>query len=112
MPAWVLPALKAVAPHIGTIVSAARPVFTHLRGDPAGPSVAELTGQIAELQQAADRNAQHIQALAEQLQQTVLALEEVARQGQDEIRRLRRWCAFCAATAGAALLSAALAWWG
>ena len=28
MPSWLIPALKAVLPHVGTIVDAARPVFT------------------------------------------------------------------------------------
>ncbi len=28
MPAWLIPALKAVLPHVGSIVSAAAPVFT------------------------------------------------------------------------------------
>ena len=33
MPAWLLPALKAVLPHIGTIISAAAPVFTRKNAD-------------------------------------------------------------------------------
>jgi len=29
MAAWLLPALKAVLPHVGTLINVAAPVFTH-----------------------------------------------------------------------------------
>src|SRR6266700_2707865 len=74
MPAWLLPALKAVLPHIGTIISAAAPVFTR-KADVANQALL-LQQQITELQSAASQNAAHVKELAEQLQNTVAALEQ------------------------------------
>jgi hypothetical protein len=35
MAGWLVPALKAVLPHVGTIIAAAGPVFTKRAVDPA-----------------------------------------------------------------------------
>jgi hypothetical protein len=78
MPAWLLPALKAVLPHIGTIISAAAPVFTRKNADAVA---------ITELQSAASQNAAHIKELAEQLQSTVAALEQAASIAEAKLRR-------------------------
>ncbi len=78
MPAWLLPALKAVLPHIGTIISAAAPVFTRKNADAVA---------IAELQSAASQNAANVKELAEQLQNTVAALEEAASIAEAKLRR-------------------------
>jgi hypothetical protein len=99
MAAWLLPALKAVLPHVGAIISAAAPVFTRKRGE-AAASQSLLQEQIAELQAAASQNSTHIRELAGQLQSTVAALEQAAEAADS---RLRRVLALCAA---AALLSA------
>jgi hypothetical protein len=75
MAVWLIPALKAVLPHIGTILSVAVPVFTKRNAD-ADASQALLQQQITELQAAASQNALHIKELAAQLQSTVAALEQ------------------------------------
>jgi hypothetical protein len=88
---WVIPALKAVLPHLGTIVAAATPVFTTLRsGAATGP--AALQQQIAERQSAVSQNAAHIRELAEPLQGTVTALEKGAASVEAKLRQARLLC--------------------
>lgn len=77
MAVWFIPALKAILPHIGTIVSAAVPVFTK-KNAAAAANQTLLQQQIIELQAAASQNALHIKELAAQLQSTVAALEQAA----------------------------------
>jgi len=77
MAVWLIPALKAVLPHIGTILSVAVPVFTKKSAD-AVANQTLLQQQIIELQSAASQNALHIKELAAQLQNTVAALEQAA----------------------------------
>ena len=102
MAAWLIPALKAVLPHIGSIISAATPVFTGKRGESAANQAALLQQQIAELQSAASQNAAHVKELAAQLESTVTALEKLAELAD---ARLRRTAALCVA----AILVAAVA---
>ncbi len=85
MAAWLIPALKLVLPHIGTIVSVAAPVFTKKKAE-AAASQALMQQQIAELQQAASENAALIKELAAQLQTTVTALEEAADIAEAKLR--------------------------
>src|SRR5437879_13869892 len=92
MPAWLIPALKAVLPHIGTIISAAAPVFTRRNADAVA---------ITELQSAASQNAAHIKELAEQLQSTVAAVEQAASIAEAKLRRALLLCV--AATAISAI---------
>lgn len=87
MPAWLIPALKAVLPHVGTIVSVAAPAFTRKKADAADNQAALLQQQIAELQTAATQNAKHIRELAEQLQAMVTALEQAAAMAETRHRR-------------------------
>src|SRR3979490_2495188 len=87
MPAWLIPALKAVLPHIGTIISAAAPVFTRKNADAVANQALLLQQQITELQSAASQNAAHIKELAEQLQSTVAALEQAASIAEAKLRR-------------------------
>jgi hypothetical protein len=76
MATWLIPALKAVLPHIGTIISATAPAFTK-KGAEATPDQTHLwQKQISELQSAASQNATHVKELAEQLQTTVAAIEQ------------------------------------
>ncbi len=75
MTTWLIPALKAVLPHIGTIIATAGPVFTKKETETT-PAV--LQKQISELQAAAAQNAMHVKELAEQLQRTVAAIEQAA----------------------------------
>jgi hypothetical protein len=87
MPAWLIPALKAVLPHVGTIVSVAAPAFTRMRsGATDNPDTVQK--QIAELQAAASQNAENIRELAAQLQNTVKALEQAAVIAEARQRRL------------------------
>jgi len=87
MPAWLIPALKAVLPHVGTIVSVAAPAFTKMRGG-ATDNPATMQQQIAELQAAASQNAENIRELAAQLQVTVKALEQAAAIAEARQQRL------------------------
>lgn len=88
MAAWLIPALKAVLPHVGTIISAAAPVFTKRQGD-AGNEQPLLQQQITELQNAASQNAAHVKDLAAQFQRTVAALEEAAAAAEFRLRQMK-----------------------
>lgn len=112
MASWIIPALKAVLPHVGTIMSAAKPMFTKPRYD------AELDGlsdnapveqQIAELQAVAAQNDAHIRELAEQLQSTVAALQDAAQVADAKAQRMARICytamAFSVCAAGVSLIA-------
>lgn len=106
MAAWLIPALKAVLPHVGTIVSAAAPVFTKKSDETAANQALLLQQQITELQAAASQNATHVRELAEQLQSTVAALEQGATMAE---ARLRRALVFCAAAIGVSALALVVA---
>lgn len=85
MPAWFLPAVKLILPHVGNIVAAAKPAFTRRREAADQTTVQQ---QIAELQAAATENAALVKELAEQLQLTVTALEQAATVTQERVKRL------------------------
>lgn len=87
MAVWLAPALKAVLPHLGTIVSAVAPVFTRKKSDAAANQMHLLQEQIAELQAAASQNTAYIKELAAQLQTTIKALEQTAAIAETKIRR-------------------------
>ena len=78
MATWLIPALKAVLPHIGTIISATGPAFTKKSTEATPDQTQLLQKQISELQLAASQNAKHVKELAEQLQSTVAAIEQAA----------------------------------
>lgn len=78
MVTWLVPALKAILPHIGTIISATAPAFTKKGSAPTTDQTQLLQQQISELQAAASQNATHVKELAEQLQRTVAAIEQAA----------------------------------
>jgi hypothetical protein len=89
MAGWLIPALKAVLPHVGDIVAAAKPVFTKKKPDtPAAEAL-----QIAELQAAVTQNAEHVRELAAQLQSTVAAIEKGAEIAESRLRRAVLFCA-------------------
>ena len=88
--ALLIPVLRAVLPHLGTILSAASPAFSSRTADP----------QIAELRAAVSDNAAHTKELAEQLERTVTALDETARVAESRLR-VALWMA-----AGALVVSA------
>lgn len=108
MAGWVLPALKAILPHVGTIVEAAKPVFRRSGGSGEGKPAADE--QIAELQAAVTQNADHIKALAEQLRKTVTVLEQEAETTRATLKRAYRFggAAFVLALAAAAVALYAL----
>ncbi len=92
MPAWLIPALKAVLPHVGTIVSAAAPVFTRKSADVAANQTMLLQQQITELQAAASENDAHIKELAAQIANTVAALENGASISERRHKRILVLC--------------------
>jgi hypothetical protein len=106
MAAWLIPALKAVLPHVGTIISAASPVFTKKRTDAPADQTALLQQQISELQSAVSQNAANIKDLAAQLQSTVAALEQAALTAQADLRRTRLLCVASVAMSAIALCAA------
>lgn len=91
MAAWFLPALKAVLPHVGTIIAMAKPVFTKKTAEAANQAQL-LQQQIGELQSAAAQNADNIKALAEQVQGTVSALHQAAAIAETRLRRAYLLC--------------------
>jgi len=96
--AWFGPVVRAVLPYIGSIVAASLPVFTRKSEDSAdAPKL--LKRQIAELQHAASKNAEHIKELAEQVQKTVTALEK----GAAAAEKAHKWA--MALSIGAIVLS-------
>ena len=70
--------LKSVLPYVGTIVSAAAPVFTKKSADAAANQALLQQQQITELQAAASGNDAHIKELALQMQNTLGVLEKAA----------------------------------
>ena len=92
MASWLIPALKAVLPRVGSIISAASPAFTKKKADAANPG-ALLQQQISELQAAASQNAANIKELAAQLQSTVAALEQAATAAEVNLKQTKVYCA-------------------
>jgi len=84
---WWLPALKAVLPHVGSILDAAKPVFTRKTAEGPTESVQLLQQQVAELQAAVSQNAANVRELAAQLQGTVAAIEKAAVAADENLRR-------------------------
>jgi uncharacterized protein YlxW (UPF0749 family) len=103
MAAWLIPALKLVLPHVGTIFSAAAPVFTRKKPDEAESQATLLQQQITELQTAASQNAAHIKELAAQLQTTVAALEQAAEVAEARLRNTVIVCVVAVLVSAAAL---------
>lgn len=109
MAGWLIPALKAVIPHVGDILSAAKPVFTKKKPEAAANSADLLQQQIAELQSVASQQSSHIKELAAQLENTVAALETAAEVAEARLRRVLIFTALSAAFSVAALGVAFLA---
>jgi hypothetical protein len=110
MPSWLIPALKAVLPHVGDIVSAAKPVFTRKKVETPVAGADVLQQQIAELQAAAAQNAEHVRELAEQLQTTVAALQTSAALAESRLRRATLSAVVAVSASLAALLIAAVSY--
>lgn len=106
MPGWFVPVLKAVLPHVGTIVSASVPAFTKRKAAEPVDQTRLLQQQIEELQTAAAQNATHLRDLAEQLQRTVSAIEQAGAAADAKVRRLQTLATAALAAAGVALVVA------
>jgi multidrug resistance efflux pump len=102
MASWIIPALKAVLPHVKTIYDTAAPVFTRKKAETVPDPTLLLQQQISELQSAAAQSTAHVKELAAQLQSTVAALQEGATLAEHRLRRVT----IIAALAGAFSLSA------
>ena len=105
MPTWLVPVLKAVLPHMGTILSAAAPVFTKRSVASSSDQASMLQQQIDELQAATIRNDAHIKELAGEIRTTLEALEHAVALTE---RRYRRILSVCLATAVVAIVSMGL----
>lgn|SRR5690625_2933387 len=83
----VLPIIKAVAPYIAQVATAAIPAFTSkpeaVKVDPV------LSQQIEELQTAATQNAQSVHVLAENLQQMMQEVERAAQEAKKQAAAYR-----------------------
>jgi hypothetical protein len=106
MASWIIPALRAVLPHVKTIYDTAAPVFTKKKADAERDPTVLLQQQIAELQSAAAQNTSHVKELAAQLQSTVAALQEAAQLAEHRLRRVTIIAAVAAALSVVALLAA------
>ena len=100
---WLIPALKAVIPHVGDILSAAKPAFTRRKPEAAANTPELESQQIAELQSAVSQQAAHIKELAAQLENTVAALEKAAERAEGRLRRVLIFSALAVAFSLAAL---------
>ncbi|MGE0471872.1 MAG: hypothetical protein AB7L09_13940 [Nitrospira sp.] len=92
MLAWLFPALKAVLPHVGTILSAAAPVFTKKSADAASNQTSMLQEQVTELQAVVAKNDTHIKDLAMQMRTTLEALEQGAALAERRYQRILTMC--------------------
>ena len=92
MSSWLIPVLKSVLPYVGTIVSAAAPVFTRKNAEAAAGQAVLQQQQITELQAAASENDAHIKALAIQMQNTLEALEKSAALAEKRHQRITVLC--------------------
>ena len=89
MAAW-LATTKLLLPIVTEIVSSALPAFTARKDQQKAADV--VTQQITELQTAVTRNAESVQAIATQLQQTVSAIEHDAALLGRKLRRMQIIC--------------------
>ena len=102
MPAWLIPALKAVLPHLGTIVSATSPAFT--RKSASSDELELLHQQIMELQAAATANDAHIKEVAREIKSAIERLEDAAAIAESRYRRML-WLAMAALVTGLTALA-------
>jgi hypothetical protein len=101
MVAW-LPAFKTILPYVTQIVTLAVPAFT-TKND-AGASQEVVSKQIAELQDAATRNAEAVKVLASQLQKAITDIETGAARLEKELHKTRQLCLVAITVSGIAIL--------
>jgi len=95
--------IKAVAPYIAQVATAAIPAFTSK--PEAAKSDQVVAKQIQELQEAATQNAQSIHILAEKLQQAIQSIESA---GQDAQRQISSYKVMIAGSLGLSAVSLAI----
>lgn len=109
MAPW-LPTVKIVLPYLTQIVTAAIPAFTRKAAQNASDDVSRR--QIAELQDAATRNAESIKTLASQMQQMVQGLDTASTRIEKRVRATL-WLAITAVALSLAAVGLSLyAWLG
>lgn len=106
MPVTWMTAISAALPYIESVAKLALPVFKQRQSDKEAADTQQK--QIEELQTAVTHNAEHVRALAQQLQTTVTALEQAGLQLAEAQRKQQRWAAL-ALSLGAVALVLALA---
>ena len=79
--------MKAIIPHVGTIIGAAAPVFTRKNAEKEADPLVLIGKQIAELQSAAAKTTSDTKELASQLQGVVTTLEKAAVETDARLRR-------------------------
>ena len=104
MPVTWMTAIGAALPYIESVAKIALPVFKQRKSDKEAADSQQK--QIEELQTAVTHNAEHVRALAQQLQTTVTALEQAGLQLAEAQRRQQRWAALALALGIVALLLA------
>lgn len=104
MAAW-FSVVRAILPHVSTIVSAAVPAFTRYKAGHVNDADL-LQQQISELQNASAQNTALIKDLAEQLRDTLAALQQATVASEKKAQELMRlvWAAI-----GVAVIAAVLA---
>ncbi len=111
--AWFMPAVKVILPYLSPILGAALPVFSSRKGDEAAAAQASLVQQqITELQTATSQNAAHVKELAEQLRNTVAALEQGAAIADARLKRISALCIAAIAVSIVALCVSGIALFG
>jgi ferric-dicitrate binding protein FerR (iron transport regulator) len=101
MPAAWITAIGTALPYIESVAKIALPAFKQRKSDKEAVDLQQK--QIEELQTAVTHNAEHVRALAQQLQTALGALEQASVQLAAAQRRQRRLSLVALALAGAAL---------
>ena len=107
MPATWMTAIGAALPYIESVAKLALPVFKQRKSDKEAAESQQR--QIEELQTAVTHNAEHVRALAQQLQTTMTALEQAGLQIAQAQRRVQRWAQLALALGAGALVLAVVA---
>ena len=100
-------AIGAALPYIESVAKLALPVFKQRKSDKEAAESQQR--QIEELQTAVTHNAEHVRALAQQLQTTMTALEQAGIQLAQAQRRVQRWALLALALGAGALVLAVVA---
>jgi sensor c-di-GMP phosphodiesterase-like protein len=97
-------AIGAALPYIESVAKLALPVFKQRKSDKEAADTQQK--QIEELQTAVTHNAEHVRALAQQLQTTVTALEQAGLQLAEAQHKQQRWAALALGLGAVALVLA------